>query len=184
MKGSLVSILIPTIVLVVAASIVGGSDLVLEGFTVSVNTAAQSSLMLLASFVLIGQLQVLITRELFSKALQRFSGIKGIIIGALAGGMFPGGPYIYFPCIDNFNRQGMPFYMFIAFIFGKNLYDFSRIPMESSLIHPSIALVRILITFPLPILVGLLARRLYENRTVQSIFTKVGEKHVSNHSDS
>jgi hypothetical protein len=179
MKRSLIIILIPTIIFIVIAYVVGGSSLILNGLTISMNTAVRSALMLLVSFVLIGQIQVLITKEMLDRWLQKFSGIKGIIIGALAGGMFPGGPYIYFPFIQSFNKKGMPFYIFIAFIFGKNIYDFTRIPMEVSLINPNIALIRNLVTLPIPIIVGLLAKQFYKNRTVESIFLRAGETGAS-----
>lgn len=184
MKKSLITILIPTVILTVIAFVAGGSSLVLRGFTISMNTAVKTALMLIVSFVLIGQIQVLITKEMLEKWLQKLSGIKGIIVGAIAGGLFPGGPYIYFPFIQSFNNKGMPFYIFIAFIFGKNVYDFTRIPMEVSLISPNITLIRNLITLPIPIIIGLLAKRFYNNRTIESIIMKEGEKNASDDNNS
>lgn len=184
MKKSLIIILIPTIILVFIAFITGGNSLVLNGCTIAMNTAVQSALMLFVSFVLIGQIQVLVTKEMLDKWLQKLSGIKGIIISALIGGLFPGGPYIYFPFIQSFNNKGMPFYIFIAFIFGKNIYDFARIPMEASLVNPHIALIRNLITLPIPILLGLLAKRFYQNRTMENIFTDGSEKDASGNRNS
>lgn len=119
------------------------------------NTAVQSALLLLVSFVLIGQIQVLITKEVLDTWLQKFSGIKG-----------------------------MPFYIFIAFIFVKNVYDFTRISMEVTLINPNITLIRNLITLSILILVGLLAKRFYKNRTIESIFMKAGVKDGSDDSNS
>lgn len=176
MKKSILIIGVATIILIVIAFIIGGTSLVIEGFNVSIQTASQSALMLLVSFIVIGQIQVLITKELLDEWLQKFSGIKGIIIGAFAGGLFPGGPYIYYPFIQSFNNKGLPFYILISFIFGKNLYDFSRIPMEISLISSNIALIRNLITLPIPIIVGLLAHSFYKNRTMESIYMEAGEE--------
>lgn len=184
MKKSLITILIPTVIITVIAFVAGGSSLVQRGFSISMNTAVKTALMLFVSFVLIGQLQVLITKEVLERWLQRLSGIKGIIVGAIAGGLFPGGPYIYFPFIRTFNNKGMPFYIFIAFIFGKNVYDFTRIPMEVSLIDPNITLIRNLITLPIPIIAGLLAKRFYNNRTIKNIFTREGERVASDDSNS
>lgn len=175
MKRSLVTILIPTVILIILAYAVGGLSLVLDGLTISMNTAIRTALMLLTSFVLIGQIQVLVTKEMINKLLDKFSGIKGIIIGAIAGGLFPGGPYIVYPFIQSFNKKGMPFYILIAFILGKNVYDFSRIPMEVSIINPGITLIRNLITFPVPILIGLLTKRFYKTRTIEDIFMRAGE---------
>jgi uncharacterized membrane protein YraQ (UPF0718 family) len=184
MKKSLIIIFIPTVILIFIAFITGGSSLVLNGCSIAMNTAVQSALMLFVSFVLIGQIQVLVTKEMLDRWLQKLSGIKGILLGALIGGMFPGGPYIYFPFIQSFNNKGMPFYIFIAFIFGKNVYDFARIPMEVSLIAPPITLIRNLITFPIPILFGLLAKRLYQTRTMEDVFMNGSGKDASDNRNS
>ncbi|MFA5529001.1 MAG: hypothetical protein WC996_10350, partial [Peptostreptococcales bacterium] len=79
MRKSLIIILIPTIIFTIIAFIVGGSSLVSRGFSISMHIGIQSAFMLLASFVLVGQIQVLITKEIINKWLQRFSGLKGII---------------------------------------------------------------------------------------------------------
>ena len=50
--------------------------------------------MLLASFVIIGQLNVLLTSDLIKKWLERFEGIKAIIVSAIAGGLFRRALYI------------------------------------------------------------------------------------------
>lgn len=184
MIKSLITILIPTVIITVITFVAGGSGLVLRGFSTSINTAVKTALMLFVSFVLIGQLQVLITKDALERWLQKLSGIKGIIVGAIAGGLFPGGPYIYFPFIESFNKKGMPFNIFIAFIFGKNVYDFTRIPMEVSLIDPNITLIRNLITLPIPIIAGLLAKRFYKDRTIESILMKEGERVASGDSNS
>jgi len=184
MKKSLMVISVSTAIFIIITYVVGGSSLVLKGFNNSINTAVQSALMLLASFIIIGQIQVLLSKEILNKWLQKFSGIRGIIISAFAGGLFPGGPYIYYPFILSFKEKELPFYILITFLFGKQVYDFSRIPMEVSLVDSNIALIRNLITIPIPIIVGLLAQRFFHNRTLENPFTEAGEKDGSNHCDS
>ena len=104
-----------------------------------------------------------------------------MIISALAGGLFPGGPYIYYPFILSFKEKRLPFYIFIPFIYGKHVYDFSRIPMEMSLIDPKIALIRNVITLPIPIIAGLLVKRYFKYKTMESIFIKKGDENDSIH---
>ena len=159
MKQSLIIVYVASAVLIIAAFLIGGSSLVLDGITVSANTALNSALMILASFVIIGQLNELLTKEVIEKWLEKFSGIKAIIVGALAGGLFPGGPYIYYPFIASFKDKNLPFYVFISFVFGKQVYDITRLPMEVSLVNLKIALIRNLITLPIPIIVGLYFER-------------------------
>ena len=159
MKQSLVIVSVLSAFLIISAFDIGGIDLVLAGITLSVNTAIRSALLILASFIIIGQLNVLLTKDVIEKWLQKFKGIKAVIIGALAGGLFPGGPYIYYPFIASFKDKNLPFYVFISFVFGKEIYDVTRLPMEASLVSLRIALIRYLITLPIPIVVGLYFER-------------------------
>ena len=172
MKKSLIVIAVSVLVLVIVAMIVGGWNLVLQGLESAGDTAMKSALMLVVSFVVIGQIQVLLSKERIDNWLGKYSGVKGIAISAIAGGLIPGGPYVYYPFAQSFADKGFPTYILIAFLFGKHLYDFSRLPMEISLIDPQVALIRNLITLPIPIIAGLLAQRLLKNRTIGNLFSK------------
>ena len=176
MKRSLVIISLFTVGLAAVALVVGGWSRVLEGLEVSAATALRSVFMIFLSCVIMGQIQVLLSKDVLDRWLQRFGGMKGILIGALAGGLFPGGPYIYYPFALGFTGKGLPFYIFFAFILGKNLYDFSRIPMEVAMLGSRVALVRNLVTFPIPIMAGLLSQRIFASRTLESIFLQTGER--------
>lgn len=180
MKRSLIIVSIAAGVFVLIAYLVGGNGLVLEGLTISLNSASNSALMLFASFMIIGQIQVLLTKEMLDRWFKRFSGIKGIVLSAVAGGLFPGGPYLYYPFVAGLTEKGLPFYILIAFLLGKNTYDFARFPMEASLVAPNIAVIRNLITFPIPIIASVLARRFFGNKTIENILAQVGEKGASN----
>ncbi|MFA5612186.1 MAG: permease [Anaerolineaceae bacterium] len=172
MKKSLIVIAVSVLVLVIVAMIIGGWNLILEGLETAWNTAIQSALMLVVSFIVIAQIQILLSRERMDSWLGKYSGVKGIAISAIAGGLIPGGPYVYYPFAKSFAEKGLPAYILIAFLFGKHLYDFSRLPMEISLIDPQIALIRNLITLPIPIIAGLLAEYLLKNRTKANLFSE------------
>lgn len=88
--------------------------------------------MLLASFVIIGQLNVLLTSDLIKKWLER------------------------------------------------QVYDFSRLPMESSFMGIDITLMRNIITLPIPIVVGILAKRFLKSVDIYNLNLKAGEKIGSN----
>lgn len=168
MKHSLIIVYAAVAILLVLAFFLGGLGLIEKALQLSFNTAANTALMLVASFLVIGQLNKLITTDVLEKWLQKFKGIKAIIVSALAGGLFPGGPYIYYPFISSFGDRQLPLYLFISFIYGKQIYDFSRLPMEISLVDPKVALIRVLITLPIPILMGLLAKKIFgPNRTLE-----------------
>ncbi len=163
MKQSLIIVYSAAIILMIVAYLVGGESLVVEGIEVSLGTALNSFMMIVASFIIIGQLNVLLTKEGIENWLEKFSGIKAILISALVGGLFPGGPYIYYPFIVSLKDKNLPFHIFITFIFGKQVYDFARLPMEISLVSLDVAIIRNLITLPIPIIVGLYFERRWRN---------------------
>lgn len=175
MRGSFTVLVVATIALVLSAYITGGFSLVREGFLNSINTFLRALPLLLAAFFMIGQIQVLVSGDTINKFLQRFSGFKGVILGALAGGLFPGPPYVYYPFLCSFKGGKLPFYLFFSFLSGKHVYDFARIPMEIGLINPGIALLRNVITLPVPIMMGLLSRYIVPGK-MDRFFENKGEE--------
>ncbi|HHU07632.1 MAG TPA: hypothetical protein GXZ59_04740 [Clostridiaceae bacterium] len=176
MKQSLIIVYGAVAILLVVAFFVGGFDLIGEALASALNTGLDSALMLIASFLVIGQLNVLITADVLERWLNKFKGWKAIVTSAIIGGLFPGGPYIYYPFILSFRDKNLPVYIFASFIFGKQVYDFARLPMEISLISPEIAIIRTIITFPIPIIIGFMGRRLIgTEKTLDQIY-KGGEK--------
>jgi len=172
MQGALKGLAAAAVLLVLLAYFRGGSELVVEGLELSLRTLVQALPLIIAAFLLTGQLQAFLSKEWMDKLLQKFSGIKGILFSAAAGGLFPGPPYVYYPFLSGFKEKGIPFYLFFSFLAGKHVYDVARLPMEISLINPGIALLRNLITIPIPILIGLLSRRLFSDKTVNDFFNK------------
>ncbi len=161
MKGPFGIIGLAALIVSVVAYFIGGYTLVEDGLIVSWNTMLQAIPLILTAFLVIGQLQQLISAESIKNSLENLTGLKGIILASLAGGLFPGPPYVYYPFLASFKEKKIPFYLFFTFIVGKQSYDFARIPMEVSLINPGIALFRNLITAPVPIIMGLLSKYFY-----------------------
>lgn len=164
MKKSTIFIYIVSAVLIIIAYFVGGKAMIAEGFDMSLQTGIKSLPMLITSFLLIGQINVLLTTEVLKKWLEKFKGIKAIIVASIAGGIFPGGPYVYYPFVLSLREKELPFYIMISFIYGKQVYDLPRLPMEISLIDPKVAIIRNLITLPFPIIVGVIAHKFFEDK--------------------
>ncbi len=172
MKGTLTGLAVAAFILALLAYLTGGTELLWEGLRLSLQSLLNALPLIVAAFLLTGQMQVLLSKEWIDKILQKFSGIRGVLLSAAAGGFFPGPPYVYYPFIASFKDRGIPFYLFFSFVVGKQVYDVARIPMEVSLIHPGIALLRNLITLPIPIVMGLLSRRLLSNKSTAHYFNK------------
>ena len=183
MKQSLIIIYLAAAILLIIGFLIGGSQMVVAGLNISINTHI-GLFNALGIFCSHRPLNVLLTADIIEKWLQKFSGIKAIVVSALAGGLFPGGPYIYYPFVASFKEKKLPFYILTSFLFGKYIYDFSRIPLEASLVSPNIAFIRYLITFPIPIIVGLIVLRFFKDTPSYDYNLKAGEKDGSNNYNS
>ncbi len=158
MKSTTITLAVISLILLIVAFFTGGMDLVTEGLIASSVTAYRALLLIFAAFLVIGQLQTLITADMIKNWMQKYSGSKGILLSSLAGGLFPGGPYIFYPFLAGFKGKGIPFYLLFTFVSGKQVYDFTRLPLEISLINPEIAFLRYILTFPVPFLMGLISK--------------------------
>lgn len=161
MKNTAITLAIAIVVLLLILFYTGGSPQVLESLNKAWQTVMRAFLLIIIAFVVIGQLQVLISPDIIKKWLNKYSGNKSIVISSLAGGLFPGGPYIFYPFLAGFKGKGIPFYLIFSFVSGKQSYDVTRLPLEASLTTPDLALLRNIITFPFPIIMGFIARRYF-----------------------
>lgn len=75
MKKSLIGLSIATLSLIVLAYFLGGTELVLDGLQKALKTVQNSDLMIIVSFILIGQLLILVSKEAINKWLKHFSGV-------------------------------------------------------------------------------------------------------------
>ena len=161
MRNTAIILALITAVLLIVVYATGGMELLAEGLLTAGVTASRALLLIFAAFLVIGQLQVLITADMIKGWMQKYSGGRGIALSSLAGGLFPGGPYIFYPFLAGFKGKGIPFYLLFSFVSGKQIYDFTRLPLEISLITPWIAILRNILTFPVPFIVGLISRRFF-----------------------
>ncbi len=116
---------------------------------------------LVFAFVIAGMVQVLIPREFIIKYLGAESGFKGILIGCIAGGLTPGGPYVSFPIVASIWQAGAGIGTVVAFVTAWSLWAVGRLPYEISLISPKFALIRFASTLVFPPLAGLIAQTFF-----------------------
>ena len=172
MKSPLLYLSAATFILILLVYAVGGLSLVEEGWNKTISTFIQAFPLVIAAFIFIGQLQMLLTADRIDRLLQKFSGIRGVMFSSIAGGLFPGPPYVYYPFVASFKERHIPFYLFFSFIVGKQVYDIARIPMEASLISPFTALIRNLITIPVPVIMGLISRYFWLEQSMDKFFQR------------
>jgi uncharacterized membrane protein YraQ (UPF0718 family) len=113
--------------------------------------------LLLLGFVLAGLVQVLIPRDLITRWLGDEAGAKGILIGCVVGGLFPGSPYAAFPLVASLYQAGASLGAIVGFVSAWALWSVSRLPLEIALIGARPALIRYAVTLIVPPLAGMLA---------------------------
>jgi uncharacterized membrane protein YraQ (UPF0718 family) len=117
--------------------------------------------LLVFAFIVAGMVQVLLPRELISKWVGAESGMRGILIGTIAGGFAPGGPYVSLPIVAGLLRTGAGIGTMVAFLTGWSLWAVSRLPMEIGILGWKFTGIRIACTFFFPPIAGLVAQSLF-----------------------
>ncbi|KPK95623.1 permease [bacterium SM23_31] len=117
--------------------------------------------LLIFAFIVAGMVQVLLPREFLSKWVGTESGMRGILLGTIAGGLSPGGPYVNLPIAAGLLRSGASAGTMVAFLTGWSLWAVSRLPMEVGILGWKFTLIRIGSTFFFPPIAGLIANILF-----------------------
>ena len=111
---------------------------------------------LIAAFV-----AVLMPRDVVLRWVGAESGVLGILIAALAGIICPGGPITIFPIAAAFVAIGADTGAAIAFITSWTLLGYARVLVwEWPFFGAEFVMWRIIVSLPLPVVAGLLARLL------------------------
>jgi uncharacterized membrane protein YraQ (UPF0718 family) len=161
--------LIPTLIMAIIAitllifAYTRGGDLHVLSLKSGWNILLQTLPMLIFAFIIAGTIQHVLPQELISKWIGDESGLRGIAIGAVAGGFMPGGPVTSLPIAAAIYKSGAGIGTMVAFMTGWSLWAFSRLPLEIGLLGWKFTLVRLACTFFMPFVAGLLAQLLFAN---------------------
>jgi uncharacterized membrane protein YraQ (UPF0718 family) len=168
-KRSIKPMLIPTMIMgiialtlfIIAYSRGEGEHLI--GLRLTLNMIVQILPMLFCAFIVAGMIQILIPQEVISKWVGSESGIRGIIMGTVAGGVSPGGPYISLPIVAGLLRSGASIGTMVAFLTGWSLWAIARMPMDIGILGWKFTAIRFGVTFLFPIIAGMIAQALFAN---------------------
>ena len=159
--------LVPTIVmgaLAIGLLLIGyyrGQGQHIVGVKSALNMTVEILPLLVFALIVAGMVQVLLPRELLSKWVGVESGMRGIIIGAIAGGLSPGGPFVNLPLAAALLRSGASVGTMVAFLTGWSLWAVSRLPMEVGILGWKFTLIRIASTCFFPPIAGLVAQSFF-----------------------
>lgn len=160
--------LIPTIVMGALALILfllayhRGEGQHIAGVKSGLRITLQVLPLLIFAFIAAGMVQVLIPRETISRWIGAESGMRGILIGTVVGGLTPGGPYVSLPIAAGFLKAGAGVGTMVAFLTGWSLWAVSRLPMEVGILGWRFTLIRLATTFFFPPIAGLIAQVLFK----------------------
>ncbi len=159
--------LIPTVIMgVIAAVLVAigffkGEGQDVQGLKAAVTLTLEMVPLLLFAFIIAGMIEVLVPSQIISRWIGTESGFRGILIGALAGSLTPGGPFVSFPLVAGFLRAGAGIGTMVAFVTGWSLWAITRLPLEVGILGWRFTLIRIACTAIFPPLAGLIANLLF-----------------------
>ncbi len=159
--------IIPTIIMGVFAVVflfIGysrGEGQHIKGLKSSLNMIIEILPLLIFAFIVAGMVQALLPRELLSGWIGEESGIKGILLGTVAGGITPGGPYVSLPVAAGFLKAGASVGTMVAYITAWSLWAVGRLPMEFGILGWKFTLARLATTFFFPPIAGLFAQTIF-----------------------
>ena len=118
--------------------------------------------MLVLAFIVAGMAQTLIPRELIAHWIGEGSGLRGVLVGTVAGALTPGGPFVSFPLAAGLTGAGACIGPLVAYITGWLLLSVTRIPMEVGILGWKLTMARIACTFFVPTLAGYMAHLIFD----------------------
>lgn len=150
------------------ALIAGTVVYVRDGTSKFLDILAKDALLLLtvlpkvAAGVLVAAfLRLLLPKEVVARWIGERSGLRGLALATLAGAIIPGGPMTIFPIATALYTSGADRGATIAFITSWLTLGINRaIVWELSFFGAEFVVIRMLVSLPVPILVGLAARAL------------------------
>ena len=149
------------VVVLIGLAIWRGGGSLQKGLTFGGKTFLSTLPLLIFAFAIAGLVQVLVPREFILKWLGPEAGLKGILLGTVAGGITPGGPYVSFPIVASLYKSGASVGTVVAFVTAWSVWAIARFPMEMGLVGPKLAIARFLSTLIVPPLAGLFAQTVF-----------------------
>ncbi len=124
--------------------------------------------LLIFAFLVAGLVPAMLPPQIVQKWIGSESGFRGILIGTLAGGISPGGPYVCLPLAIGLVKAGAGVGVMVAYLTGWSLLAFARIPMEVGILGWRLTLVRLACTFIFPPIAGLIANAFFSKVDISS----------------
>lgn len=136
----------------------------ISGLKSALSIAVELLPLLVFAFIVAGMIGVILPTQFLSKWIGAESGMRGILIGTVAGGLTPGGPFVSLPIVATLLRSGASVGTMVAFLSAWSLWGVSRLPLEIGILGWKFTLIRIGSTFFFPPIAGLIAQTFFLRR--------------------
>lgn len=148
--------------LITAAAWYRSPTLALEGAQSSLHTFLGVLPAMLMGILLGGMVQVLLPQHIITTYTGEESGLKGLVIGCVAGMFTPGGPFLAFPLVASLWKAGTGIGPLVSFLTAWSLLGFHRILMwEGPIMGWHFVAVRVFSGLLTPVALGWLAAWIY-----------------------
>ena len=147
---------------------ISGSDAVADALHHAFSLLLTVLPQLVGGLLIGGLVQQVIGKDKIAALLGAQSGMRGLLIATLAGLLTPGGPFMAFPIVRALWVAGAEVGSLVAYVVAWSLFGFLRLIIwELPLMGIEFASIRVLVSLPLPVIAGVLARRLLLSRMFQ-----------------
>ena len=130
----------------------------ITGLKLSLKMTIEILPLLFFAFILAGMVQVLLPQAQISRWIGDASGLRGILIGTIAGGITPGGPYVSLPLAAGLLKAGAGWGTMVAYVTAWSLWAVARMHMEVGIMGWKFTFVRFACTFFFPPIAGIIAQ--------------------------
>ncbi|KUO63093.1 MAG: hypothetical protein APF84_11235 [Gracilibacter sp. BRH_c7a] len=127
-----------------------------KGFKIAQKTLISMWPLLIIAFLMAGFIQVAIPPDLIRSWLGAEAGLRGVLIGSIAGALIPGGPYVAFPIIASVVNAGAGLGTAVSFITGWAMLGMGAIPFELAIIGSRFMFLRLALVLIIPPLSGII----------------------------
>jgi len=117
---------------------------------------------LVLAFIAAGMIGKVLPREAMTRLLGEESGIRGLMIGTVAGALTPGGPFVQFPIVAALLKSGAGVAPLMAYITSWSLLGINRFLIyEVNLLGWKLATCRMAASLIFPVIIGILTRMVW-----------------------
>ncbi len=136
-------------------------DVFCKGWDFSIDLFLDIMPRLIAAFIVAGFIEAMVPKDFVTRWIGEKSGLKGIFIAEVAGILTPGGPMISFPLIAALYKLGADFGSLVCYLTAWELIGIQRMVVwEMPFMGVKFVTFRFVVSLALPIIAGLMARRL------------------------